>query len=105
MPTEGKKNSIKCKFTCTRGPGGLAYSALEHHPEVFQGTVAPTLVASQVGTSCMDHIQTSRWSKTAHPQLLSQLIKSKLRGTTTVQEFKTAALDSAVHVVSQPLNL
>ena len=82
----------------------VEHSSLEHHPEVSQGTMTPAL-ASQVGMICMEHIKTSRWSKTAHAQLLPELIKSKLQGTTTVQEFKTAALGSTVHVVSQPLNL
>ena len=80
------------------------HGSLEYHSEVSQGTVTLTL-ASQVGMSYMGHIKTSRWLKAAHPQLLPELVKSTLQGTTTSQEFRTGALDSTVHVVSQPLNL
>lgn len=62
-------------------------------------TVTPTL-ASQVGTRWMEHSKTCRWSKRAQLPFPWSCKASLL-----VQELKTAALDSLVHVVSQPFNL
>lgn len=51
---------------------GMQEATERSSPAKVSSTVTRTL-AKQIGMRWMEHIKTSRWSKTAHPQLLLEL--------------------------------